>query len=124
MAYAARPMTFFPVRASLPCLVLGLLACGGAQKPAESVDTSSLESSSSPAGDAKPASPASASTESPGTDATNAGSKAPSSDATAAPAALHPAPGATGSIDGKPFSPKLAQVASPMQKDGRITIII
>jgi hypothetical protein len=37
---------------------------------------------------------------------------------------MHPAPGATGSIDGKPFSPRLAQIAGPMQKDGRVTIVI
>jgi hypothetical protein len=33
-------------------------------------------------------------------------------------------PGSTGSIDGKPFSPKLAQITSPMQKDGRVTLVI
>jgi hypothetical protein len=37
---------------------------------------------------------------------------------------MHPVPGATGSIDGKPFSPKLAQIASPMQKDGRVTLVL
>jgi len=37
---------------------------------------------------------------------------------------MHPVPGATGSIDGKPFSPKLAQIVSPMQKDGRVTLVL
>ena len=33
-------------------------------------------------------------------------------------------PGATGDIDGKAFSPKLAQLAGPVQKDGRVLILI
>jgi hypothetical protein len=120
-------MVFSSVRTSLPCLALALLACGGAQKPAETVDTSSLESSSSSAAATKgAASAAGGSTEpSAAPEASSAAPKgSPSSDATAAPAPFHPAPGATGSIDGKPFSPKLAQTAGPMQKDGRIAIVI
>jgi hypothetical protein len=37
---------------------------------------------------------------------------------------VHPVPGATGDIDGKPFSPKLAQLVGPVQKDGRALILI
>jgi hypothetical protein len=33
-------------------------------------------------------------------------------------------PGATGDIDGKPFAPRLAQLAGPVEKDGRVLILI
>jgi hypothetical protein len=112
--------------------LFALIACGGAQKPAESVDTSSLESkSSSTGGDAKPASSGSADSadKAAATAAAPGKSAAPaegpsSSDDTAAPAAVHPVPGATGSIDGKTFSPKIALIASPVQKDGRVTLVL
>jgi hypothetical protein len=129
-------MSNLPVRVSVgPLLLVSLLsmsACGGgAQKPAESVDTSSLESKSSSASasdESKPASPGSAdSAEKPAATAATKGSApaaAPSSDSAATPAAVHPVPGATGSIDGKPFSPKLAQIVGPMQKDGRVTLVL
>jgi hypothetical protein len=121
----------FSMRSSVPlaffaCSLLVLVACGGgAPKPAASeADTASLESSGSSAG----ATPASAST------ATAADKPAPSSTSTAVPASItaavmgtasvHPVPGATGDIDGKPFSPKLAQLAGPVQKDGRVLILI
>ena len=109
------------------CTLLGLVACGGGSpKPAASeADTASLESSGSSGG----ATPASAST------ATAAADKpAPAATSTAVPASItaavtgtasvHPVPGATGDIDGKPFSPKLAQLAGPVQKDGRVLILI
>lgn len=124
-------MPLLALRTCLASSLLVLLACGGAaQKPAEAVDTSSLEStpsSSSGSGDmaSTPAAsspsisgPSSASTSS-------AAGSAPASDSAPAPAAaIHPVPGSTGSIDGKPFSPKLAQISSPMQKDGRVTLLI
>ena len=108
------------------CTLLVLVACGGGSpKPAASeADTASLESSGSSGG----ATPASAST------ATAADKPAPSATSTAVPASItaavmgtasvHPVPGATGDIDGKPFSPKLAQLAGPVQKDGRVLILI
>jgi hypothetical protein len=37
---------------------------------------------------------------------------------------FHPTPGATGSIDGKPFSPRLAQVDGPLQADGRLVVTL
>jgi hypothetical protein len=120
----------FPMRSSvllafLACSPLVLVACGGGSpKPAASeADTASLESSGSSGG----ATPASAST------ATAADKPAPSATSTVpasitaavtGTASVHPVPGATGDIDGKPFSPKLAQLAGPVQKDGRVLILI
>jgi hypothetical protein len=118
------------MRVVLPCSVLVLFACGGAQKPA--ADTApaerSLESTSPSAADSLPAA-APAAHESSETSAQPAAAPSgPSAPAQAAPAAtstvFHPAPSVTGSIDGKPFSPKLARVAAPMQKDGRILLTL
>lgn len=118
----------FP-RTCIAPLVLTLVACGGGQKPAENVDTSSLESTPSSPSSGDTASTSAASSPSSGsgsTSASSAGTPSPSADSAPAPAAavIHPVPGATGAIDGKPFSPKLAQIASPMQKDGRVTLVI
>jgi hypothetical protein len=120
------------LRTCLASTLLLLVACGGgAQKPAESADTSSLESTpstSSGGSDTSSTAAASGPSSSAPTTASTASSSSgasPSSDAAPAPAAaIHPTPGATGSIDGKPFSPKLAQITSPMQKDGRVTLVI
>ncbi|HEX8792764.1 MAG TPA: hypothetical protein VF765_17585 [Polyangiaceae bacterium] len=107
-----------------------LLACGGgAQKPAEGVDTSSLESTPSPSsasGDSPSTSAASTPSTSGGSTGASASAPTPASDSAPAPAAaaIHPVPGSTGTLDGKPFSPKLAQIVSPMQKDGRVTLVI
>jgi hypothetical protein len=128
-------MPVLSIRTCLASSILALLACGGAQKPADGIDTSSLEStpsSSSASGDtgstaaASGPSSSSSSSSSASSSATSSPSgSSPSSDAAPAPAAaMHPVPGATGSIDGKPFSPKLAQIASPMQKDGRVTLVL
>jgi hypothetical protein len=124
-------MPVLSLRTGLASSILVLAACGGgAQKPADGVDTSSLESTpSSSSGSADTASSTAASGPSSNgpLSALNSSSAAPSpaSDAAPAPAAaMHPVPGATGAIDGKPFSPKLAQIASPMQKDGRVTLVL
>jgi hypothetical protein len=126
-------MPVLSLRTCLAGSILALLACGGAQKPAEGVDTSSLESTPSPssgsgntASTTAASSPSSSSASGSSTSSSSSPTgSSPSSDAAPAPAAaMHPAPGATGSIDGKPFSPKLAQIASPMQKDGRVTLVI
>ncbi len=115
-------MKIVAVRSCSPFLVLAFVACGGAQqKPAESVDTSSLESSSSHSGESKP-STGTESTE--GSAPTAKGSAPPAADTPATPAANHPVPAATGTIDGKPFSPKLAQIAVQKQKDGRVTLVL
>jgi hypothetical protein len=125
------------------CFLAGLaasavIACGGAPKHAatDGADTSSLESpgggdsSSSSSSSSSPSSgTASSASGSSGAASSGSASAAPSpaasgSDAAAAPAANHPVPGATGSIDGQPFSPKLAQVAGPLQKDGRLLIVL
>jgi hypothetical protein len=123
-------MPVLSLRTCLASSILALLACGGAQKPAEGVDTSSLESTPSPssasgdnASTAAASAPSSGSPTSASSSSTTGSS--PSSDAAPAPAAaIHPVPGATGAIDGKPFSPKLAQITSPMQKDGRVTLVL
>jgi len=102
---------------TLAAAALALLACGGAQKPTSSeADTASLEpgpaSSDAPPGDtataARPPAPS---------------APAPAAEVAAAPA-FHPVPGTTGSIDGKPFSPRLAQLAGPVQKDGRVLVML
>lgn len=106
------------------------LACGGgtpapAQTPAG--DTSSLETGGSSKDDSKEsAAPASSDTAAPAA-AAPAASAAPAADsATDSPpaAAFHPAPSATGAIDGKAFAPKVAQILSPMKKDGRIVVTL
>jgi hypothetical protein len=127
------------MRVTLACSLVLLVACGGGPKHAaiDPSDTSSLESggssSSSEASASSSAAPAgSGDAESAG----NAGplsslsgsSSSPSSSATpsgsAAPAVFHPTPGATGSIDGKAFVPKLAQVVGPLQSDGRVLVTL
>ena len=124
-------MPVLSIRIGLASSILLLVACGGAQKPADGVDTSSLEStpsSSSPSGDtgSTPATSGPSSNSSSASSSTSSPTgSSPSSDAAPAPAAaMHPVPGATGSIDGRPFAPKLAQIVSPMQKDGRVTLVL
>ncbi|MGO9833638.1 MAG: hypothetical protein ACLP1X_05430 [Polyangiaceae bacterium] len=117
------------MRVVLASVLLVLLGCGAAQKPAEGStgDTAALEPSSSPAADTSPG-PAASSDTSDSKPATSHAGAAPaaSSDApaAAAPSAFHPTPSATGSIDGKPFTPKLARVSGALQKDGRIPITL
>jgi hypothetical protein len=120
------------VASSLLCLA----ACGGANdKPAETAsnDTASLEpkgASSESSGAASASSDSAASGASSSGAATggapSASQAAPAQDtgAAAAPAAGHPVPAATGSIDGKPFTPKLAQISGRMQKDGRLAVVL
>ncbi|MGD0530371.1 MAG: hypothetical protein ABSE49_34875 [Polyangiaceae bacterium] len=116
----------------LPCSsLLVLFACGGGTaKPAASeADTSSLEASGSSgattSGSGSSTTAASADTSAAATGgASTKPAPATAAAATAPPAAVHPVPGATGDIDGKPFSPKLAQLAGPVQKDGRVLILI
>jgi len=103
-------------------LLMVLVACGGPQKPAESADTSSLESNSSSSAKDAPAAPETASAPAPSTTGSTGSAEAPSAAAAAAAESVHPAPAATGSVDGKPFAPKLAHVIGPMQKDGRILL--
>lgn len=108
--------------------LLCLAACGGANaKPAEteSGDTASLETKSAPT-ESTSSSGSSASPSS----ATSAPAPSASQPAQDAPAAAPPAaaarsvPAATGSIDGKPFSPKIAQISGKMQKDGRLAVVL
>ncbi|HEY8090692.1 MAG TPA: hypothetical protein VIF09_22680 [Polyangiaceae bacterium] len=109
------------MRILLVTSLVALVACGGAQKPAatEAADTSSLETGSSATTTSSDA-PASAPASSP-----TATAPAATADATPAAAApTHPVPGATGAIDGKPFTPKLAQITGPVGKDGRVLIVI
>jgi hypothetical protein len=104
-------------------------ACGGSATPppeAPAGDNSSLENGSgskdkedAPAASATPAEPAAS--PAPSTPAPAASAAA---DDSAPPAAFHPAPSVTGAIDGKPFSPKVAQVLGAMKKDGRILLTL
>ena len=112
------------MRVTLPLAgsFLVLLACGGPAKPAATeVDTSSLDSTSGSSGASAPT-PASATA--PAADATPAAAPAASGGAAAPAAVFHPTPSSTGDIDGKPFAPKLAQIVGPVQKDGRVVIVI
>jgi hypothetical protein len=112
------------MRTAIACSLAVLVACGGAaQKPAASeADTSSLESGSGGSA-ATESTPAAAATAAPSP--TPAPTDAPAAqDSAAAPTPTHPVPAATGSIDGKPFAPKFAQLAGPVQKDGRVLIMI
>jgi hypothetical protein len=122
----------FPMRLSvLPAcsLLLLLVACGGgtAKPSATEADTSSLEGSGA-SSSSSTASTSTATTAAPPASAapsTAASSSVPASiTAAVTGTAVHPVPGATGDIDGKPFSPKLAQLAGPVQKDGRVLIVI
>jgi hypothetical protein len=116
------------MRHLLACSVLVLVACGGAQKPSASeADTSSLESGGAqPTAAAAPADSSDSSTSGPSTTLLTAmpASSSAAAAGSPAPAANHPVPGATGSLEGAPFSPKLAQVVGPLQKDGRLVILL
>jgi hypothetical protein len=113
------------MRVPLVCSLLLLAACGGSSKPAATeADTSSLESSSgSPASSSTSTAPAAAPTDATPATAPSTPDKPAAADA-APPAEYHPVPGATGDIDGKPFAPKLAQLAGPVMKDGRVLVMI
>jgi hypothetical protein len=114
------------MRVVLASSLFVLLACGGAQKPAEgsAADTTALEPSASSAEGTPP--PSESKPESKPTSSHAATSPAPSADApaAAAPAAFHPTPTTSGSIDGKPFAPKLARASGAIQKDGRILLTL
>jgi hypothetical protein len=139
------------MRKSASIALVILAACGGAQKPAgSSADTSSLEhdhehDSESPSGDtaasssagsgggatspddstAKPSSskPSSSGSGSGSGSSSAASAPAAAADAPAA-AAFHPTPNALGSIDGKPFAPKIGRATAAMQKDGRLLVAL
>lgn len=120
------------MRVSFACSLLALLACGGATHAAiDPSDTASLESGGSPAA-SEPSAASAASSNSTSGDSSGAAtgplaslsSSPPSGNGSATPAVVHPAPGATGSIDGKPFAPKLAQIDGPLQKDGRVVVTL
>jgi hypothetical protein len=100
-----------------------LIACGGSNKPAETAEspaepnTSSSQdvpaASSESEGDAGPAF------------GTPTGAAAPSTPAPAAESpSTHPVPTSTGSVDGKPFIPKMARVTQPAAKDGRVVLTL
>jgi hypothetical protein len=114
--------------------VIGLAACGGSSPPAKSeADTTSLEGSgaskdkdkdTSDDSSSASSSASSAATSAPAAAPPPAASAAPAADSAAPAAAFHPAPSVTGTIDGKPFTPKVAQVTAPMKKDGRIQLTL
>jgi hypothetical protein len=120
------------MRVALAGSLIVLFACGGAAKPAEteSNDTASLEAkgSTESSESASAASGPSSSSPSSSTASSAASAASPPTASTpdTAPAAVasHPVPAATGSIDGKPFAPKLAQISGRMQKDGRLAVVL
>lgn len=101
--------------------LLLLLACGGSKKPADApTETALQETSASPSNDTpSTAEPASAAAPGP---AASAGESPEPAPAQSSPS--HPVPNVTGSIDGKPFAPKMARINQPMQKDGRIVVTV
>src|SRR5215472_12687153 len=108
----------------VPSLLI-LIACGGSKKPAESAESQTESTSSAP--DTPPASESESDSGpafgSPGAAAPSAPSdSAPAAES--APAATHPVPNTTGSVDGKPFIPKMARVTQPAAKDGRIVLTL
>jgi len=125
------------MRIPFACSLLALAACGGGPKHAaiDPSDTASLESGGSPAATDGTASSSASSGSGSGDSSgplSNLSASSPSSSspkdkdtsAAAPAAAYHPAPGATGSIDGKPFQPKLAQVVGPIKSDGRLLVVL
>lgn len=108
----ARSFTWQTMRAPIVGVVALSVACGAAHKKVED-DTGSLpEPAAASSADmaAPPDSPSSAK---------------PAASSAAAPAARsHPTPSTSGAIDGKPFAPKLAVVAGPIQKDGRALVAL
>jgi hypothetical protein len=112
------------MRVPLVCSILVLAACGGSSKPAATeADTSSLESSSASSASSSTTTAPVAATDAPPSAAPSTPDKPAAADAPP-PAEYHPVPGATGDIDGKPFAPKLAQLAGPVMKDGRVLVMI
>ena len=116
------------MRTLLASSLILLAACGGStQKPAAGeADTSSLDGPSGGASSSSSTASGGDSASAPSAPSTASAAAAPAaaSDAPAAAAPAHPVPGATGTIDGKPFSPKLAQITGPVGKDGRALIVI
>jgi len=51
-----------------------------------------------------------------------ASSSAAPASSSSAPVAFHPKPSSNGTIDGKPFAPRLAMITSKAGKDGRVTV--
>jgi hypothetical protein len=101
-----------------------LLACGGSNKPAESPSSESKtpETNESAETESEGGAP---SAETPAETPPAASSAAPAAESPAAESPpAHPVPTVTGSIDGKPFSPKMARITQPMQKDKRIVVTI
>jgi hypothetical protein len=97
--------------------LLMIAACGGSKKPAEPPESPSPETSSSASSDTAPESD-SGSAEAP------AASAAPAEAPETAPAPASASPTVTGAIDGKSFTPKMARITHPMQKDGRVVVTI
>jgi hypothetical protein len=108
------------MRVVLVTSLVVLIACGGSKKPADSPsETASPDTSASSSSDM----PATSESASPA--ASPAAAPAASSEAAPAESApAHPVPNVTGSVDGKPFTPKMARINQPMQKDGRILLTL
>ncbi len=110
------------MRIAIASSLLVLVACGGAQKPAE--NAAEEKTSTEPAASSAPDMAASTdSTKETKADAP-AASAAPAAAAAAPATAPHAAPAVTGSIDGKPFQPTLGRVTAKMQKDGRVVVTL
>ncbi len=126
------------MRTFIACALL-LVACGGSQKKADT-DVNSLGepgagggggdmSTSNESTGASGGSPAGGTSGGSGTTSTSTASTASaapaaSSAAASAPAVFHPKPSTNGTIDGRSFAPRIAVIASPIQKDGRAVVTL
>ena len=108
------------MRPLLVSSILMIAACGGTKKPAEPPESPSPETSSSTSTDTATDSDAGPA-EAPAAAASSAPAEAAPE---AAPAPASPSPTVTGTIDGKPFAPKTARIVHPMQKDGRVVVVL
>jgi hypothetical protein len=109
------------MRAIVVSSLLMIAACGGTKKPAEPPESPASETSGSASSETSAESDGGAA-EAPAA----SGEKAEKEEAPAeaAPAPASTGPTVTGTIDGKPFAPKMARFTHPMQKDGRIVVTL
>jgi hypothetical protein len=128
------------MRTFIACSIalVAIAACGGSQKKTdtdvnslsdpggggggggESSSSSESSTSTSGGGGGSPSSGTSSSHSS----SSSTSSAASAASSAAAPTVFHPKPSTNGEIDGKSFAPRMAMVLAPMQKDGRIVIVL
>ena len=128
------------MRTLIACALV-LAACGGSQKKADTDvnslgepgggggggggDMSTTNESTGPSGGGSAAGTSGGSSTSSTTSTASTAPAASSASASAsAPAVFHPKPSTNGTIDGRSFAPRIAMIASPIQKDGRAVVTL